>query len=179
MKRFISSRKRIAMLMVTLAVVGASAFGAYAYWTQGGTGTGSATTGTTSAIAVNQTSVTASTLYPGGPVEALSGNFDNNNPGGVHITSVTAAVTGVTPLAGNTFADNGKPDCTTADFYITGSFGPYTVPAGGAGVGAWSGLNIGLANRNGVASPPSQLSPAANQDNCKGASATITYTANP
>jgi len=123
--------------------------------------------------------VTASTLYPGGPVEALSGNFDNSNSGGVYIASVTAVVSSVTALPLQDFADNGKPDCVAGDFYITGSFGPYTVPAGGAGVGAWSGLNIGLANRDGVASPPSQLSPAANQDNCKGATAHITYTANP
>ena len=40
MKRFLKSKKGVAGLMVTLAVVGASAFGAYAYLTNTGTGSG-------------------------------------------------------------------------------------------------------------------------------------------
>jgi hypothetical protein len=155
------TKKRVVFLAV-LAIAAAGAVGGYAYWTQGGTGTGSATTGTTTAITVNQTSTTASTLYPGGPSEALSGNFTNPNSGAVHISSVTAAV-----AAFSSQTDVSKPACTQADFTIGGSFGPYVVPAGPGTVGAWSGLNVSLNNG------------AGNQDNCKSVTITIDYTANP
>ena len=163
MKR-LKQKKIVALLAV--AVVAIAAVGAYAYWTQGGSGSGSATAGTTTNITVNQDSVTASNLYPGGPSEALSGDFDNPNPGGVVISSVTAVVSSVTPLPGNTFAGNGKPNCTAADFSIGGSAAGSTVPSG-VNQGAWSGLTISLLNT------------ASNQDNCKSATANITYTANP
>ena len=162
MKRFGIKSKLVAGAAVIALGVGATA--AFAFWTQGGSGTGSASTGTTTDITVVQDSISAGTLYPGGPSEALSGHFANPNSGSVNITSVTAAVTGVTPLAGNTFASNGKPDCTTGDYGIGGTSGPYTVVSGNTTT--WSGLNVSLSNT------------AANQDNCKGASIAITYTAN-
>jgi len=59
-----------------------------------------------------------------------------------------------------------KPACAASDFSIGGSVGTTTV-ASGTGVGSWSGLTIQLLNT------------AANQDNCKGATANISYTANP
>ena len=176
MKRITRFRKRTWVLLGVVAVIAAMAsVGAYAYWTQGGTGSGSATAGTTTAITVNQTSLSANSLYPGGPTELLSGNFDNPNPGGVVISSVTAVVSSVT----NGTSDITKPACVAGDFYITGTAPGSTVPSG-VGVGSWGGtLAIGLANRNGNANPPSELSPAANQDNCKNATANIDYTANP
>jgi hypothetical protein len=172
MKRFMSKRAAVVGIAVglTLGMSGA----AFAFWTTGGTGSGSATAGTTSNISVIQTSATASSLYPGGPTESLFGNFTNPNPGGIHITAVIPAVTGVT----NGNSDVTKPACLTTDFYISGTFGPYTVPPG-TNVGAWSGLSIGLVNRDGVINSPTEISPAANQDNCKGAIAVITYTVTP
>lgn len=153
------SMRRIA---VTASVIGlVAAVGAYAYWTQGGTGTGSATAGTTSAITVNQTS-TASGLYPGGTATALSGNFTNPNSSAVTISSITASVSSVS----NGTSDGSKPACTAADFSIGGSVGATTVPAGPGTVGSWSGLTIQLLNTG------------SNQDNCKGATANISYTAN-
>jgi hypothetical protein len=132
--------------------------GAYAFWTQGGTGTGAATTGGTTGITVVQDSTTASTLYPGGPAEALSGHFVNTNSGDVSITSVTAVVTSTTSAG-----DTTKPACTTEDFAIGGTSGPYLVASGSTTT--WSGLTVSLTNT------------AFNQDNCKGATIGITYTA--
>lgn len=134
---------------------------ALAYWTQSGTGTGSATAGTTTGITVNQTSVSASALYPGGTAEALSGTFTNPNASPVNVSTVAAVVSSIS--GGGT--DNTKPACTTADFAIGGSSGPYTVAPGT--LTAWSGLTVRLV--------PGTL----NQDNCKNATANITYTANP
>src|SRR5690606_7952190 len=52
MKRFKTKKSVVALLAV--AALAIAAFGAYAYWTQGGSGTGSATAGTTAAVTVVQ-----------------------------------------------------------------------------------------------------------------------------
>ena len=152
---------RIRFLAFTVTAVALVVGGlAYAYWTQGGTGSGSATNGTTSAITVNQTS-TATGLYPGGPAVTLSGSFTNPNAHSVSISSITAAVHTL-----NSQTDSGKPACTAADFAIGGSSGASVVPAG-TGVGSWTGLTVRM------------LDNSLNQDNCKNVSITIDYTANP
>lgn len=63
MKRF---KKRNWILLGILAIVAAmAAFGAYAYWTASGTGSGTATIGTDSGVTIVVTD-TGSALYPGG-----------------------------------------------------------------------------------------------------------------
>ena len=161
MRRLIVGRKRASIalgLLLTLAMAG----GAVAYWTQGGTGSGTAGTGNTVAITVNQTNVAITDLYPGGPAQTLSGDFDNPNPGMVWVTDVTAVVHAL-----NEQADVLKPACTAADFAIGGSAPVGAEIAAGNGVGSWSGLTIEL------------LDTALNQDNCKDVTVTIDYTANP
>lgn len=165
MKLLNSTKKKVVAVAVAGAVVASSGL-AYAYWTQGGSGTGSATTGSTTVITVNQTS-TPSGLYPGRAPQALSGNFDNPNPGAVQISSITAVVSSVTDAG----TDATKPACTTADYVIAGTSGSNLVPSG-TGVGTWSGLTIAMTNRGDV--NPGD----GNQDNCKGATPHITYTAN-
>lgn len=152
--------KRLKILLIGAVALVVAVSGAYAYWTQGGSGTGTATAGTTSLITVKQTSAVAD-LYPGGPAASLSGNFDNPNASAVTISSITAVVSSVS----NGTSDGSKPACTSSDFSIGGSVGTTTVPPG-TGVGSWSGLTIQLLNT------------AANQDNCKSATANIAYTAN-
>jgi len=144
-------------IVVLLAIGGV----ALAYWTQGGSGSGTASAGTPVAITVNQTG-SPSGLYPGGPAAALAGTFTNTNTGPVTISSVTAAVHA---FASHT-VDATKPDCTQADFAIAGTSSANVVPSGTA-VGSWSGLTVRMLD-NGL-----------NQDNCKGAAITIDYTANP
>ncbi len=140
--------------IVTVALVIASAGIAFAYWTQLGGGTGSAGTGTTVAVVVNQTNAPITDLYPGGPAQALSGDFDNPNTSAVTVGAVSATVTS-TSVAG----------CLPAWYSITGTGTPASqVLAAGPAVGAWSGLNV------------SMLNDAANQDSCKTATITITYT---
>jgi hypothetical protein len=153
----IRRHKRVAALVAVASLTLAGV--ATAYWTTGGSGAGSADTGTTANVTVNQTSVITG-LYPGGPAQALSGNFDNPNPGQVFITSVSATIT---PFSVQ--ADLTKPACTQADFAIGG-----TAPVGvqinpGNGVGAWAGLNVSMINA------------PTNQDNCKNITVPITYTA--
>jgi hypothetical protein len=155
----IFTRKRAAAA-VTAIVVAGGAMAAYAYWTGGGSGSGSATATTPSALTVNQsTSVTG--LFPGATATTLSGDFDNPNSGSVFVHNVTGAV-----HAFSTQADGTKPACTQADFAIAGTANVDAQVPAGTGVGSWTGLTVRLLNGSG------------NQDNCKGVSITIDYTAN-
>jgi hypothetical protein len=152
MSRIKSKRTKVAILATVFAVAGAGA--AFAYWTNSGSGTGTATTGTTVAVDVNQTNAAITGLFPGGPAAALSGNFDNPNPGPVAIGVVTAAVTATD-----------DPGCDPAWYEITGTATPASQTiATGNNVGGWSGLNVRLNNDLGV-----------NQDACKLAVITISY----
>jgi len=103
-------------------------------------------------VVVNQTN-TVTGLYPGGPAQALSGNFNNPNSGPVSVGAVSATVTAT-----------GVTGCLPAWYAITGTGTPATqvIPAGSA-QGAWAGLSVSL------------LNDAANQDSCKTATITITY----
>ena len=147
-------KRRATRVVATIAALSLAA-AAYAYWTGGGGGAGAATTaGGASALTVNQTTVVPA-LYPGRTV-ALSGTFDNPNTFDVAVSSVTASLSTT------------DPDCNVGTNYaVTGTStignGGLVVP--GNGVGSWSGLTLEMLNL------PS------NQDTCKGAPITITYSA--
>lgn len=128
---------------------------AFAYWTNNGSGTGEATTGSNQTIVVNQTSTVAG-LAPGLPAQTLSGSFDNPNTSPVYVTSVTATVTGTD-----------QTGCTATDYTIAGAAPVNAEVPAGTGVGSWSGLTIQFNNK-----------PAVNQDACKNAVVSIAYTAN-
>lgn len=131
---------------------------ACAYWTSGGTGTGSGTTGTAAAVTVVQTSAFTD-LSPGGSVE-LSGNFDNTaNKGATYVTAVSATVGELSVTT-----DKTKPPCTAADFTITGTALVGADIPKGTGVGSWRGLTLRTIN-NGK-----------NQDNCQKVTVPIIYT---
>src|SRR4051794_20096902 len=86
-------RNKKRALIVIVSILAAAGVGslAFAYWTQGGGGTGSAAAGSTSAVNLNQSNL-VSGLYPNGPVHTLTGTIDNPNPGDVHVTSVSASI---------------------------------------------------------------------------------------
>ena len=145
--------KKTKIVIVTAAlVIGASAT-AYAYWTNSGAGTGTGTTGTNAAVTALQSS-TVTAMYPGGPAQPLSGTFTNPNSGPVTVGAVSATVT-ATSVTG----------CDKTWYAITGTdtTAPHVLPAGAGGT--WSGLSVALTNNLTV-----------NQDLCKTASITITYT---
>lgn len=155
----IVTKKRLATAAALVALLGGG-IAAYAYWTGGGSGSGSATATTPSALTVNQ-STSVTNLYPGAPAVTLSGTFNNPNSGSVYVHNVTGAV-----HAFSVQGDATKPACTQADFAIAGSATVDAQVPSGNPVGAWSGLTVQLLNGSG------------NQDNCKGVSITIDYTAN-
>lgn len=145
--------KKTKIAIVTAALVIGASGTAYAYWTQAGTGSGTGTTGTNGPVTVNQTS-TVTGLYPGGTPQALSGTFNNPNPGAVTVGAVTAAVTatGVSGCDPSWYVISGTADAT-----------PHVLATGVGGT--WSGQSVALSNNLTV-----------NQDACKTATITITYT---
>jgi hypothetical protein len=141
------SKKRLAGFFLASFVTLAGAGAAFAYWTAGGTGNGTAATGTTTNVTVNQTTTVAG-LYPGDTI-ALAGTFTNTNAGSVYVTAVTASI-GTFDIPGT----GGAPDCTNADFTISGTAPVGAEIAHGTG-GSWSGLSINM------------LDTALNQNTCK------------
>jgi len=147
------TKKTMAVSVTAALFCGAG--GAYAYWTNTGSGSGTAATGSNVAVAIVQTS-TPTGMYPGGPAQPLSGNFNNPNAGNTYVTEVTA--TGYT-------IDAGHPGCTVlqGNYTLGGTSNLPADVAAGNGVGAWSGLTITMNNL------------VTNQDACKGAVVTVTY----
>jgi len=147
---------KIVALTAALVVAGGAAF---AWWTAGGSGTGSASTGNVSGITVVQTSVVTG-LAPGLPAQTLSGTFLNPNSGPVYVSSVSVSISSVVKAGG---APAGTCDAT--DYVITGS--PLTINAQVLADDSttWSGPQIAFVNK------------ASSQDACKGATVNLAYTA--
>lgn len=143
--------KRSFAVVTGVAVTMAGTGLAYAYWTSGGSGSGSAATGTTQGITINQLS-TVTNLSPGATPQALSGDFDNANSSSVYVGSVTAVV-----------ASTDKPLCDVSNYQINGTAPVNSEIPSGNGVGSWSGLTIKM------------LDTAVNQDACKNAVVSIAY----
>jgi hypothetical protein len=157
------TRTKVASVIAATAVVALGGTAAMAYWTETGSGSGSAATGTTHPIEVFQTSA-VSGLFPAGTAQALSGDFINTNPSAVHLTTVTGSVVDVTEATGVTGT------CNPADFVIggTGVVAGSSVPASATAtthVGSWSGLTVAMTDSG------------ANQDACKNATLVISYSA--
>jgi hypothetical protein len=157
------TKTKIASVVAATAVVALGGTAAMAYWTETGSGSGSAATGTTHAIDVFQTS-TVSGLFPAGTAQALSGDFINTNPSAVHLTTVTGNVTDVTEAAGVTGTCNPADFVITGTGTVTGSSVPHSATST-THVGSWSGLNVAMTDTG------------ANQDVCKNATLVISYSA--
>ncbi len=153
--RKLKRKRKILAGLAVLCVAG----GAFAYWSAGGSGTGSGSTASgTSALTANQTTVLAA-MYPGDSAQTISGNFNNTNDGPVYVSTVTASIASVTKAAGAPAGTCDATDFTLANATMTVNA---QVPAG-TGQGAWSGATIKFNNK------------ATNQDACKGATVNLSY----
>jgi hypothetical protein len=147
------------VLAVGVAVTVLSGGAAYAYWTAGGAGTGTAATAAgTTALTVNQTT-TVTPMYPGDAAQTLSGTFANTNSGPIYVTSVTVSIASV---------DDGDADplvgCTAADYTLTGAtMAVNQSVAVGDPQGTWTGATIQFNNTG------------ANQDVCQSATVNLAY----
>jgi hypothetical protein len=142
-------------VIASLAIGGA----AVAYWTAGGSGTGSGSAaGSQSALTANQTS-TLSAMYPGDSAQTISGNFDNPNSGPIQVGTVTASIASVAKATGAPAGTCDASDFTLANAAMTVNA---EIPVG-TGKGAFTGATIKFNNK------------ATNQDACKGATVNLAY----
>jgi hypothetical protein len=154
-----SNRVTATLAAVLILVAGAGV--AFAYWTAGGSGTGSATTATGSDITANQTSVVAG-LAPGGAAQDISGDFTNNTGAAVHVNTVTVSIGTVTKAT-----DAPAGGCTAADYTLANAVSTVDadVPTGTSG--SWGTTDTPTIAFNN--------DPATNQDGCKGATVALDF----
>lgn len=146
--------KKIAGLVLGSVVVGTGV--AYAYWTVGGSGSGTAATGDVAAVTVVQTAVTG--LAPGLAATTLSGTFTNPNPGPVYVGTLTASISGVVKAVG---APSGVCDAT--DYTLSSATRTINAEVLADDTSTWSGVTIAFNNK------------ASNQDACKNATVNLSY----
>lgn len=151
------SKKTLAVATTVVLLSGGGA--AFAYWTAGGTGTGTAVTGTNVAISAVQTTVVTG-LVPGAAAVTVSGNFTNTNTSPVYVATVTASIASVVKAGG---APAGTCDATDYTL-LTPAMTVGAQVAAGTAQGTWTGATIAFNNK-----------PAANQDGCKGATVNLAY----
>jgi len=151
--------KKTTAIMIAAVTVLAGGGAAFAYWTAGGSGTGTAsTTAATSGLtAVQTTTVTA--MQPGDTAQTLAGNFTNPNTAPVYVTSVTASIASVTKAGGAVTGTCDASDYTLAN--ATMAVGAEV--AAGSAKGAWTGATIKFNNK------------VTSQDQCKGATVNLAY----
>jgi hypothetical protein len=152
--------KKTTAIMIAAVTILAGGGAAFAYWTAGGTGTGTGATssGTTGVTAVQTSTVTA--MQPGDTAQTLAGNFNNPNTNPVYVTSVTASIASVTKAGGAPAGTCDATDYTLATPVMTVG----AEVAAGNGKGAWTGASIKFNNK------------VTNQDACKGATVNLLYT---
>ncbi len=91
MRKLFTTRRRLAIVGITAAIVLAGGGAAYAYFTTTGSGTGSATVGTTGTWSVTQAS-TSGTIYPGSGSSVITFNVKNTGTGDQQYSTATTAV---------------------------------------------------------------------------------------
>jgi hypothetical protein len=151
--------KKTTAIMIAAVTVLAGGGAAFAYWTAGGSGTGTAATsaGTTPVTAVQTSTVTA--MQPGDTAQTLTGKFNNTNTNPVYVSTVTASISSITKAGGAVGA------CTASDYTLANPVMTVNAEvASGTAQGAWTGATIKFANNASV-----------NQDGCKGATVNLAY----
>jgi hypothetical protein len=177
--RFLSSRKSLA-IFAALIVAAVASYGAFAYFTSTGSGSGAATIGAAATAGVDGIWITqqtplageATTMYPGGPAIPIDVTVTNNSKGTAYIGVVTAKV----DPAWSAQADPSKPACDASDFSVTGSV-PFNADIPAAGVVNSvqpTGMTIQMVNKSDQV-PGDGLG---NQDNCQGASVQLVFASN-
>jgi hypothetical protein len=154
--------KKLAVLVSTVAIL-ALAGAAFAYFTNSGTGAGSASVGTSSIIQLSSAPV--GTLYPGGAAVPVTVNVHNPGAGSQYVGTISGVVN-----------DNTNSTVTTADDCLGSWFVVANVDFNGtltADNGAAGGTDEGSRNTT-----VSMNDSGTNQDACKLDSMSITWSSN-
>ncbi len=130
-------KKVVGIGLVAGLVLGAGG-AAFAYFDGGGTGTGTAVTGTANGVTITGT-VDTPPLYPDNTGHTVTFAVDNPNSGNAYIGAIT--LTGVTSndTGCNTFlADYGTGQFTMGAVTVDGEVGPGTTDLGQTGTLTWT-----------------------------------------
>lgn len=156
---FTTSKKTFAIVASATAGVLLGGGVAVAYWTTSGTGTASATAGTSSPVVISQTGPAITGMYPGMAGVAVPISINNPSSAAQQVSSVAVAVgtiTGGTP----TVAD---PSCDASDFTVASTFVPTVLAPGATAFPAV--ISIAMNETN------------VSQDACKNATVNLVFTA--
>src|ERR1700728_2920551 len=126
MRRF-KTKKGIALIAVVVAVT-ATAIGAYAFITAGGTGSGTATAGSANGVTINVGTIPAG-LVPGGSVTVPYTITNTNSTASVVVTGISSYSTSQS----NTTCNTGDSGALNSDFTYTDAPGngyPITLAPG-------------------------------------------------
>jgi hypothetical protein len=146
---------------VILGIVAAMAFSAaaVAYFTTGGSGTGSATVGTSSSALITQTNTLAA-LYPAAGSQAVNLDIKNTGSGSqfvgaVHLVSIAA--------------DAGHSSCDVSSSGVNAAFTMADVPVNATLAAGATTSKVGSLAMNDT---------GVSQDSCQGATLTLTFSSN-
>jgi hypothetical protein len=156
MPRFIKKRRTVvAAVIAVLALAGA----AIAYWTTTGTGSGTATTGTNSAVTLTQVG-TISGLVPAGTAQAVDFKVHNPKTTPQYVTNVTYSIASIESAPGVPAVG-----CSNADFALVQP--TWTAADLAAGDTTFSPSGATLAMNDTVS----------NQDGCKNVTVNLSFSA--
>jgi hypothetical protein len=84
------TKKRVAIALVALVVAVGTTVGALAYFSNAGSGTGTASVGSSAGVSLSSSPV--GTLYPGGADVPVTVNIQNNGSGAQYVADVSGSV---------------------------------------------------------------------------------------
>jgi|SRR5450631_1529561 len=170
------TRKALAVTVGTIVLLSGAGV-AFAYWTNSGSGTGSATSAAGLAALTTTQNGAVTGMAPGAAAQDI--NFTINNPAGSpqYVTNVVMSVTGATYViaagagTGNTWLNHAAgasaTGCTSADFTLTQPVAGIDVPTAGLAftqaTNPIKGGRIAMTNS------------ASNQDDCKGTTIALNF----
>jgi len=155
--------KKLAILVSTVAII-ALAGAAFAYFTNSGTGAGTAGVGTSSTIEVN--SALVGTLYPGGADVDVTVNIHNPGAGAQYVGTISGVVNDNTNGTPSVLTD----DCLGSWFVVDSVIYNDTLAADDAAAGG--------ADEDTADTVVRMTDSGTNQDNCKGDTMSITWSSN-
>jgi predicted ribosomally synthesized peptide with SipW-like signal peptide len=166
--KFLKQKKGIAGILA-VAMLGIAAVGAYAYFTDSGTGTGSATVGTSDPWSVHVANTVPTPLFPGSAADSQTYEVTNDGDGNQLLNAVSIRIA---EANGDPWDGNGT--CSSDDFEIN-SAGPGATDT--TTYGSPSGAFAPNDGTGPVAFTVRMVETGANQDDCKNETPPILVTA--
>ena len=177
MRRFTS--KRFIGALSVIAVL-AAAGAAFAFFTSSGTGSGSATVGTSTAWTVGQTGTSGPALLPDpaigtGNIQTKTYQVTNPGAGSENLNQVVVSVANPDGSAWSSQTNAGKPACTAADFSVDSKAVGFC--QSDTDVALAGEVLAGQTTCNPTPVTVEMIDNGANQDNCQGVTVPLYFQA--